>query len=286
MKRVSIYLKHLCNLFLRDIKHLLNVSRDSLSASCLYFVIEVTKNGKKFRVFNKGELMTTRPSYSDLHMKLFRIEYHSLSFRWVNRCTSHIMDGLAYLIHSPSQWLESYVIYTPADVGQCLDSHIIHTLANSGHSGHLWCMEQSIQFSVVCAVDSLVLYEVYHRTGKLWYMAFQQYTVHLHRLSKSKDMATSGCSGCLKSIEWTIWLSMVCAVDGPLLYGAYYMIRKLWYTAFQQYTVYLDRLSKFKDMAKCYVLTRRLPDLGEGVLQMSLVWSTSAYFKQRRASKQ
>ena len=36
----------------------------------------------------------------------------------------------------------------------------------------------------------------------------------------------------------------------------------------------------------CYVSTRRLPDLGEGILQISLVRTTSAYFKQRWASKQ
>ena len=36
----------------------------------------------------------------------------------------------------------------------------------------------------------------------------------------------------------------------------------------------------------CYVSTRRLPDLGVRVLRISLVRSTSAYFKQRRASKQ
>ena len=36
----------------------------------------------------------------------------------------------------------------------------------------------------------------------------------------------------------------------------------------------------------CYVSTRRLPDLGERVLRISLVRTTSAYFKQRQASKQ
>ena len=38
--------------------------------------------------------------------------------------------------------------------------------------------------------------------------------------------------------------------------------------------------------AGCYVSTRRLPDLGEVVLRISLVRTTSAYFKQRRTSKQ
>ena len=38
--------------------------------------------------------------------------------------------------------------------------------------------------------------------------------------------------------------------------------------------------------AQCYVSTRRLPDLGDVVLRISLVRTTSAYFKQRRASKQ
>ena len=36
----------------------------------------------------------------------------------------------------------------------------------------------------------------------------------------------------------------------------------------------------------CYVSTRRLPDLGDGVLRISLVQKTSAFFKQRWASKQ
>ena len=36
----------------------------------------------------------------------------------------------------------------------------------------------------------------------------------------------------------------------------------------------------------CYISTRRLPDLGKVVLRISLVRTTSAYFKQRRASKQ
>ena len=36
----------------------------------------------------------------------------------------------------------------------------------------------------------------------------------------------------------------------------------------------------------CYVSTRRLPDLGDVVLRISLVRTTSAYFKQRQASKQ
>ena len=37
---------------------------------------------------------------------------------------------------------------------------------------------------------------------------------------------------------------------------------------------------------QCYVSTRCLPDLGEVVLRISLVRTTSAYFKQRQASKQ
>ena len=40
------------------------------------------------------------------------------------------------------------------------------------------------------------------------------------------------------------------------------------------------------DLKECYVSTRRLPDLGDGILRISLVRTTSAYFKQRRASKQ
>ena len=38
--------------------------------------------------------------------------------------------------------------------------------------------------------------------------------------------------------------------------------------------------------SQCYVSTRHLPDLGVRVLRISLVRTTSAYFKQRRASKQ
>ena len=38
---------------------------------------------------------------------------------------------MAYVIHTPSQWLESYIIHTPANVGRCLDSYLFHTLADA-----------------------------------------------------------------------------------------------------------------------------------------------------------
>ena len=37
---------------------------------------------------------------------------------------------MAYVIDTPSQRLDSYIILTPADVGQCLYSYIIHMLAD------------------------------------------------------------------------------------------------------------------------------------------------------------
>ena len=38
---------------------------------------------------------------------------------------------MAYVIHTPSRRLESYIIHTPADVGQHLDSYLFHTSADA-----------------------------------------------------------------------------------------------------------------------------------------------------------
>ena len=65
---------------------------------------------------------------------------------------------MAYEIDTPSWRLDSSIILTPADVGRCLDSYIIHTLADrvaapliSGAwnepSGFLWYNELTTQFS-------------------------------------------------------------------------------------------------------------------------------------------
>ena len=56
---------------------------------------------------------------------------------------------MAYVIHTPSQQLESYIIHTPADIGQHLDSYIFHTSANTSWANDLWCIQQTIWHSVV-----------------------------------------------------------------------------------------------------------------------------------------
>ena len=38
---------------------------------------------------------------------------------------------MAYVIHTPSQRLESCIIHTPADVGQRLDSYLFHMSADA-----------------------------------------------------------------------------------------------------------------------------------------------------------
>jgi hypothetical protein len=39
---------------------------------------------------------------------------------------------MAYVIDTPSRRLESYLVDTPADVGRCRDSNVIHTPADVG----------------------------------------------------------------------------------------------------------------------------------------------------------
>ena len=56
----------------------------------------------------------------------------------------HIMDSHG-LCHWYSSWrLEFYVIDTPADVGQCLDSYIIHMLADTGWAKDVRCLDSYI----------------------------------------------------------------------------------------------------------------------------------------------
>ena len=68
---------------------------------------------------------------------------------------------MAYVIHTPSRRLESYIIHTPADVSRRLDSYLFHTSADArlgrrspvhktdhlafcgttlGPSGVVWCV--------------------------------------------------------------------------------------------------------------------------------------------------
>ena len=53
---------------------------------------------------------------------------------------------LAYVIHTPSWWLESYLIHTPADISQHLDSYIFHTLVDTSWVSDFVDMNQLSSF--------------------------------------------------------------------------------------------------------------------------------------------
>ena len=184
-------------------------------------------------------------SYSSWHWPTLRFLHNSYVGQWwpLQSSPVHWADHLA--VCGTVCAVDSLVLNKVYDITRKLwytafQQYMVHLhslseskdMAKSSCSEHLQWIKWTIQPSVVCVVDSPVLDEVYYITKMLWYTAFQQYMVDLHKLPKSKDMAKSGRSKHLQWIEWTIWLSMACAMDGPLLYGLYYMIRKLWYTAF------------------------------------------------------
>ena len=91
---------------------------------------------------------------------------------------SHIMDshGLCHWYSQPTP--ESYVIDTPADVGQHLDSYIFDMSANTSWAKDLWCIQWAIQCPVVWHSDRPVCMGVYCWTRKLCSVAFQWYNMH------------------------------------------------------------------------------------------------------------
>ena len=108
---------------------------------------------------------------------------------WVTGAISdHIMDSHG-LCHWYSQLTpESYVIDTPADVGQCLDYYIFDMSADTGWAKDLRCIQRAIQCPVVWHSDHPVCMGVYCWTRKLCSVAFQRYNMHPFTFCKSSDM--------------------------------------------------------------------------------------------------
>ena len=118
---------------------------------------------------------------------------------------------MAYVIDTPSRRLESYIIHTPADVGQCLDSFLFHTLADGRPVW--WSVVHEMYHPAVCDMMSgpaSFLLRILDQWKVVWYAGFQQYIKHICNLSilvKAAPPMISGAlngpSGCLQYNEGT-----------------------------------------------------------------------------------
>ena len=118
---------------------------------------------------------------------------------------------MAYVIDTPSRRLESYIILTPANVGQCLDSFLFDTSADGWPVW--WSVVHEMYHLAVCDMmdgPASFLLSILDQWKAVWYAGFQQYIKHIFNLSISVKAAPSmisgalnGPSGCLQYDEGT-----------------------------------------------------------------------------------
>ena len=120
---------------------------------------------------------------------------------WCSQCVV-----MAYVIDTPSQCLESYIILTPADVGWCLDSVLFDMLADS--CPLWWSPVHEMYHPAVCNMmggPPSFLLSILDQREAVWYAGFQQYIKHICNLSISVKAAPLMISGALNGPSSCLW---------------------------------------------------------------------------------
>ena len=100
--------------------------------------------------------------------------WRDMKGEWCSQCVV-----MAYVIDTPSQCLESYIILTPANVGWCLDSFLFDMLADSHPLW--WSLVHEMCHLAVCNMmggPPSFLLSILDQREAVWYAGFQHYIKH------------------------------------------------------------------------------------------------------------